>query len=155
MLVLFICLLFFKFIVHSCVLFTYPQDTTNKNLEKLVKQHCTMFDLCAPMRGCASLLYRHLFMEGDLKYDDNTTTGKVCWLIFYYFEYFLRRSSDVFCWWLDRILFKLHNEFWHCSQFVFCCFLFHQITSPTQQTMTNYANCVFSWFELQPQNHVC
>lgn len=30
-----------------------------------------MFDLCGPMKGCASTHGRHLFMEGDLKYKDN------------------------------------------------------------------------------------
>lgn len=30
-----------------------------------------MFDLCGPMKGCASTQGRHLFMEGDLKFKDN------------------------------------------------------------------------------------
>lgn len=30
-----------------------------------------MFDLCGPMKGCATTQGRHLFMEGDLKFKDN------------------------------------------------------------------------------------
>lgn len=30
-----------------------------------------MFDLCGPMKGCATTQERHLFMEGDLRYKDN------------------------------------------------------------------------------------
>lgn len=30
-----------------------------------------MFDLCGPMKGCATTQGRHLFMEGDLKYKDS------------------------------------------------------------------------------------
>lgn len=50
-------------------------DSNNEHLDKLVKQYCKMFDLCAPMKGCALGQGRHLFMEGDLKYKDNM--GKV------------------------------------------------------------------------------
>lgn len=49
------------------------QDTNNENLEKLLKQHSTMFDLCGPMKGCAAPHERHLFMEGDLRFKDSTT----------------------------------------------------------------------------------
>lgn len=47
------------------------QDSNNERLEKLAKQYSTMFDLCGPMKGCATPQGRHLFMEGDLKYKDN------------------------------------------------------------------------------------
>lgn len=32
-----------------------------------------MFDLCGPMKGCATPQERHLFMEGDLRYKDSTS----------------------------------------------------------------------------------
>lgn len=51
----------------------HKQDTNNENLEKLLKQHSTMFDLCGPMRGCPTPHERHLFMEGDLRLKDSTT----------------------------------------------------------------------------------
>ncbi|XP_055321220.1 pleckstrin homology domain-containing family G member 5 isoform X3 [Sitodiplosis mosellana] len=57
-------------------------DTNNENLEKLLKQHCSMFDLCGPMKGCATPQERHLFMEGDLRYKDSTTKVDVhCFLL--------------------------------------------------------------------------
>lgn len=62
--------------VRVCVVL-FLQDTNNENLEKLLKQHCTMFDLCGPMKGCATPQERHLFMEGDLRYKDGTS--KVRW----------------------------------------------------------------------------
>lgn len=63
-------------------LYTLFQDTNNEHLEKMVKQYSQMFDLCGPMKGCASQHVRHLFMEGDHKYKDNL--GKVevhCFLL--------------------------------------------------------------------------
>ncbi|KAM7358764.1 uncharacterized protein ACRADG_003612 isoform 6-T6 [Cochliomyia hominivorax] len=57
-------------------------DTNNEHLEKMIKQYSQMFDLCGPMKGCASQHVRHLFMEGDHKYKDNL--GKVevhCFLL--------------------------------------------------------------------------
>ncbi|XP_031617991.1 pleckstrin homology domain-containing family G member 5-like isoform X2 [Contarinia nasturtii] len=57
-------------------------DTNNENMEKLLKQHCTMFDLCGPMIGVAQPNGRHLFMEGDLRYKDSTTKVDVhCFLL--------------------------------------------------------------------------
>ncbi|XP_030373022.1 uncharacterized protein LOC115623000 isoform X2 [Scaptodrosophila lebanonensis] len=57
-------------------------DTNNESLDKLIKQHSQMFDLCAPMRGCPVQHVRHLFMEGDHRFKDNL--GKVdvhCFLL--------------------------------------------------------------------------
>lgn len=55
------------FISNVCVL----QDTNNENLEKMLKQCNQMFDLCGPMKNCATAQERHLFMEGDLRYKDS------------------------------------------------------------------------------------
>lgn len=35
-----------------------------------------MFDLSAPMKGCVMNQGRYLFLEGDLKYKDNTSKVK-------------------------------------------------------------------------------
>ncbi|XP_055856472.1 uncharacterized protein LOC129919565 isoform X6 [Episyrphus balteatus] len=57
-------------------------DTNNEHLEKLIKQHSVMFDLCAPMKGCPAHQVRHLFMEGDHKYKDNLGKADVhCFLL--------------------------------------------------------------------------
>ncbi|EDV96588.1 GH16335, partial [Drosophila grimshawi] len=57
-------------------------DTNNEMLDKLIKQHSQMFDLCAPMRGCPSYHVRHLFMEGDHKFKDNVGKSDVhCFLL--------------------------------------------------------------------------
>ncbi|XP_033242486.1 uncharacterized protein LOC108151004 isoform X3 [Drosophila miranda] len=57
-------------------------DTNNEGLEKLIKQHSQMFDLCAPMRGCPAYHVRHLFMEGDHKFKDNLGKSDVhCFLL--------------------------------------------------------------------------
>ncbi|XP_073842654.1 uncharacterized protein isoform X9 [Musca autumnalis] len=57
-------------------------DTNNEHLEKMIKQYSQMFDLCAPMKGCASQHVRHLFMEGDHKYKDNLGKADVhCFLL--------------------------------------------------------------------------
>ncbi|XP_070141011.1 pleckstrin homology domain-containing family G member 5 isoform X2 [Drosophila kikkawai] len=57
-------------------------DTNNEMLDKLIKQHSQMFDLCAPMRGCPSYHVRHLFMEGDHKFKDNLGKSDVhCFLL--------------------------------------------------------------------------
>ncbi|XP_017841759.2 pleckstrin homology domain-containing family G member 5 isoform X4 [Drosophila busckii] len=61
-------------------------DSNNEVLDKLIKQHSQMFDLCAPMPGCPAYHVRHLFMEGDHKFKD--TFGK----------------SDVHCFLLTDIL---------------------------------------------------
>lgn len=58
------------------------QDTNNEVLDKLIKQHSQMFDLCAPMRGCPASHVRHLFMEGDHKFKDNVGKSDVhCFLL--------------------------------------------------------------------------
>lgn len=49
------------------------QDSNNESLEKLIKQYSQMFDLSAPMKGCVMNQGRYLFLEGDLKYKDNTS----------------------------------------------------------------------------------
>ncbi|KAI9588250.1 hypothetical protein GQX74_004096 [Glossina fuscipes] len=57
-------------------------DTNNDHLDKLIKQYSQMFDLCGPMKGCASQHVRHLFMEGDHKYKDNHGKSDVhCFLL--------------------------------------------------------------------------
>ncbi|XP_037722997.1 uncharacterized protein LOC119555587 isoform X7 [Drosophila subpulchrella] len=57
-------------------------DTNNEMLDKLIKQHSQMFDLCAPMRGCPAYHVRHLFMEGDHKFKDNLGKSDVhCFLL--------------------------------------------------------------------------
>ncbi|XP_023173166.2 uncharacterized protein LOC111601002 isoform X4 [Drosophila hydei] len=57
-------------------------DTNNEVLDKLIKQHSQMFDLCAPMRGCPVNQVRHLFMEGDHKFKDNVGKSDVhCFLL--------------------------------------------------------------------------
>ncbi|XP_034482946.1 uncharacterized protein LOC117788320 isoform X2 [Drosophila innubila] len=57
-------------------------DTNNEVLEKLIKQHSQMFDLCAPMKGCPAYQVRHLFMEGDHKFKDNVSKSDVhCFLL--------------------------------------------------------------------------
>lgn len=62
--------------------FAYLQDTNNEHLEKMIKQYSQMFDLCGPMKGCASQHVRHLFMEGDHKYKDNLGKADVhCFLL--------------------------------------------------------------------------
>lgn len=49
-------------------------DSNNENLDKMVRQYSSMFDLCLPMQG--SNEGRKLFLEGDLKFKDSL--GKVC-----------------------------------------------------------------------------
>ncbi|XP_043063024.1 uncharacterized protein LOC6539423 isoform X6 [Drosophila yakuba] len=57
-------------------------DTNNEMLDKLIKHHSQMFDLCAPMRGCPAYHVRHLFMEGDHKFKDNLGKSDVhCFLL--------------------------------------------------------------------------
>uniref|UniRef100_A0A182Q1V7 DH domain-containing protein n=1 Tax=Anopheles farauti TaxID=69004 RepID=A0A182Q1V7_9DIPT len=48
-------------------------DSNNETLDRMVKQHSIMFDLCQPMRGIDH--GRKVFVEGDLKYKDST--GKI------------------------------------------------------------------------------
>uniref|UniRef100_A0A182LRN4 DH domain-containing protein n=1 Tax=Anopheles culicifacies TaxID=139723 RepID=A0A182LRN4_9DIPT len=45
-------------------------DANNETLDRMVKQHSVMFDLCLPMRGIDH--GRKVFVEGDLKYKDST-----------------------------------------------------------------------------------
>ncbi|XP_058065688.1 pleckstrin homology domain-containing family G member 5 [Anopheles bellator] len=45
-------------------------EANNESLDRLVKQHSIMFDLCQPMRGIDHC--RKVFVEGDLKYKDST-----------------------------------------------------------------------------------
>lgn len=41
-----------------------------------------MFDLCDPMKGCSVTQSRHLFLEGDLKFKDNSSKADVhCFLL--------------------------------------------------------------------------
>ncbi|XP_070495014.1 uncharacterized protein [Chironomus tepperi] len=57
-------------------------DSNNESLEKLIKQYSQMFDLCAPMKGCAISQGRYLFLEGDMKYKDNNAKMDVhCFLL--------------------------------------------------------------------------
>lgn len=66
--------------------FAFSQDTNNEHLEKLLKQHCTMFDLCGPMKGCATHQERYLFLEGDLRYKDSTHKVRI-FLLFLFIAY--------------------------------------------------------------------
>ncbi|XP_062716782.1 uncharacterized protein LOC109433210 isoform X2 [Aedes albopictus] len=55
-------------------------DSNNENLDKMVRQYSTMFDLCLPMQG--TIEGRKLFLEGDLKFKDSL--GKIdvhCFLL--------------------------------------------------------------------------
>ncbi|XP_065085713.1 pleckstrin homology domain-containing family G member 5 isoform X3 [Ochlerotatus camptorhynchus] len=55
-------------------------DSNNENLDKMVRQYSSMFDLCLPMQG--STEGRKLFLEGDLKFKDSL--GKIdvhCFLL--------------------------------------------------------------------------
>uniref|UniRef100_A0AAG5DRC6 DH domain-containing protein n=1 Tax=Anopheles atroparvus TaxID=41427 RepID=A0AAG5DRC6_ANOAO len=45
-------------------------DSNNETLDRMVKQHSVMFDLCQPLRGIDH--GRKVFVEGDLKYKDST-----------------------------------------------------------------------------------
>lgn len=75
------CELFHSSISHWCE-FNWLQDTNNEGLEKLIKQHSQMFDLCGPMPGCGAYQVRHLFMEGDHKFKDNVSKSDVhCFLL--------------------------------------------------------------------------
>lgn len=53
------------------IILSTHQDSNNEHLDKMAKQYSSMFDLCGPMKGCATTQGRHLFMEGDLKFKDN------------------------------------------------------------------------------------
>lgn len=55
-------------------------ESNNEILDKMVRQHSTMFDLCLPMQG--TIEGRKLFLEGDLKFKDSL--GKIdvhCFLL--------------------------------------------------------------------------
>lgn len=43
----------------------------------MVKPYNKMFDLCEPMKGCTVAQNRHLFLEGDLKFKDNSSKVRI------------------------------------------------------------------------------
>lgn len=92
------------------ILFFFNQDTSNETLEKLVKEHSNMFDLCGPMKGCAPNDARNLFMEGDLKFKDNIGKVRViclnsCSLLIYIFIKTVRYIQvDAHCFLLTDML---------------------------------------------------
>lgn len=51
------------------------QESNNDALDRMVKNHSNMLDLCGPIKGCAVSAGRHLLMEGDLRLKDSQ--GKV------------------------------------------------------------------------------
>uniref|UniRef100_A0A182PLU3 DH domain-containing protein n=1 Tax=Anopheles epiroticus TaxID=199890 RepID=A0A182PLU3_9DIPT len=72
-------------------------ESNNETLDRLVKQHSIMFDLCQPMRGIEH--GRKVFVEGDLKYKDGT--GKI-----------VRQPYMT-----DRLMVQLKD------QAIFCCYV--------------------------------
>jgi hypothetical protein len=62
----------------------------------MVKQYSVMFDLCAPMRGCADTQGRHLFMEGDLKFKDIIGKVSYCSLLFLLLNNFMAKQRVFF-----------------------------------------------------------
>lgn len=60
------------------IFLNYIKDSNNESLEKLIKQYSQMFDLTAPMKGCVVNQGRYLFLEGDLKFKDNTGKVRYC-----------------------------------------------------------------------------
>jgi len=72
--IFFIITMIFIFLYLFIILFFFLQkDSNNEHLDKMVKQHSCMLDLCGSMKGCAIAQGRHLFMEGDLKFKDNNS----------------------------------------------------------------------------------
>ncbi|XP_050094288.1 uncharacterized protein LOC126576987 isoform X2 [Anopheles aquasalis] len=96
-------------------------ESNNETLERLVKQHSIMFDLCQPMRGIDH--GRKVFVEGDLKYKDST--GKMDVHCFLFTDFLLvckKTKSDKLKivrqpYMTDRLIVQLKD------QALYCCYL--------------------------------
>ncbi|XP_049540187.1 uncharacterized protein LOC125954159 isoform X4 [Anopheles darlingi] len=96
-------------------------EANNETLERLVKQHSIMFDLCQPMRGIDH--GRKVFVEGDLKYKDST--GKMDVHCFLFTDFLLvckKTKSDKLKivrqpYMTDRLIVQLKD------QALYCCYL--------------------------------
>ncbi|XP_058129775.1 uncharacterized protein LOC131285134 [Anopheles ziemanni] len=96
-------------------------DSNNEALDRMVKQHSAMFDLCQPMRGIDH--GRKVFVEGDLKYKDST--GKMDVHCFLFTDFLLvckKNKSDKLKiirqpYMTDRLMVQLKD------QTLYCCYL--------------------------------
>uniref|UniRef100_A0A2M4CSM2 Putative guanine nucleotide exchange factor n=1 Tax=Anopheles darlingi TaxID=43151 RepID=A0A2M4CSM2_ANODA len=96
-------------------------EANNETLERFVKQHSIMFDLCQPMRGIDH--GRKVFVEGDLKYKDST--GKMDVHCFLFTDFLLvckKTKSDKLKivrqpYMTDRLIVQLKD------QALYCCYL--------------------------------
>ncbi|XP_035790425.1 uncharacterized protein LOC118465883 isoform X4 [Anopheles albimanus] len=96
-------------------------ESNNETLERFVKQHSIMFDLCQPMRGIDH--GRKVFVEGDLKYKDST--GKMDVHCFLFTDFLLvckKTKSDKLKivrqpYMTDRLIVQLKD------QALYCCYL--------------------------------
>uniref|UniRef100_A0A182W3X1 DH domain-containing protein n=1 Tax=Anopheles minimus TaxID=112268 RepID=A0A182W3X1_9DIPT len=96
-------------------------DANNETLERMVKQHSIMFDLCLPMRGIDH--GRKVFVEGDLKYKDST--GKMDVHCFLFTDFLLvckKNKNDKLKivrqpYMTDRLMVQLKD------QAIYCCYV--------------------------------
>ncbi|KFB41695.1 AGAP010473-PA-like protein [Anopheles sinensis] len=96
-------------------------DSNNETLDRMVKQHSAMFDLCQPMRGIDH--GRKVFVEGDLKYKDST--GKMDVHCFLFTDFLLvckKNKSDKLKiirqpYMTDRLMVQLKD------QTLYCCYM--------------------------------
>uniref|UniRef100_A0ABK8FVG2 DH domain-containing protein n=1 Tax=Anopheles gambiae TaxID=7165 RepID=A0ABK8FVG2_ANOGA len=96
-------------------------DSNNETLDRLVKQHSIMFDLCQPMRGIDH--GRKVFVEGDLKYKDGT--GKMDVHCFLFTDFLLvckKNKNDKLKivrqpYMTDRLMVQLKD------QSIYCCYV--------------------------------
>ncbi|EAA07135.4 AGAP010473-PA, partial [Anopheles gambiae str. PEST] len=99
-------------------------DSNNETLDRLVKQHSIMFDLCQPMRGIDH--GRKVFVEGDLKYKDGTGKMDVHCFLFTDFLLVCKKNKNdklkVSCivrqpYMTDRLMVQLKD------QSIYCCYV--------------------------------
>ncbi|XP_049294323.1 uncharacterized protein LOC125769602 isoform X5 [Anopheles funestus] len=96
-------------------------DANNEILDRMVKQHSIMFDLCQPMRGIDH--GRKVFVEGDLKYKDST--GKMDVHCFLFTDFLLvckKNKNDKLKiirqpYMTDRLMVQLKD------QAIYCCYV--------------------------------
>ncbi|XP_035896852.1 pleckstrin homology domain-containing family G member 5 isoform X6 [Anopheles stephensi] len=96
-------------------------DVNNETLDRMVKQHSIMFDLCQPMRGIDH--GRKVFVEGDLKYKDGT--GKMDVHCFLFTDFLLvckKNKNDKLKivrqpYMTDRLMVQLKD------QAIYCCYV--------------------------------
>ncbi|XP_052895106.1 pleckstrin homology domain-containing family G member 5 isoform X1 [Anopheles moucheti] len=96
-------------------------DANNETLERMVKQHSIMFDLCQPMRGIDH--GRKVFVEGDLKFKDST--GKMDVHSFLFTDFLLickKNKNDKLKivrqpYMTDRLIVQLKD------QAIYCCYV--------------------------------